>query len=69
MLGIYQERYREYAPMYGTIIDHMTHPELQFKNSSMHCLNKLWLLFHSLCCTTWCMFEAKLVHEPQINVS
>ena len=48
---------------------HMTHPELQFKNSSMRCLNRLWLLFHSLCCTTRCIFESMLVHEPQVNTA
>ena len=48
---------------------HMTHPELQFKNSSMRCLNRLWLLFHLLCCTTRCIFESMLVHEPQVNTA
>ena len=41
---------------------HTTHPELQFKNSSMRCLNRLWLLFHSLCCTTRCIFESMHTH-------
>ena len=49
--------------MYDTILTF-----IKFNNFGTWCVNEPKHLFHSFCCTIWCIFDCQCVNEPRFNM-